>query len=123
MSQVDQQHSIRVCRLLTAAGCWQDDLLAAALLHDIGKGQPRLWERVAFVLLSAAARGRHGSLDRLSLPGTAGLAALHHQNATAAARIGLAGPWGSLARIVGGSPANDVEEFHVLVLRAADDAC
>ncbi|MCJ7811260.1 MAG: HD domain-containing protein, partial [Dehalococcoidia bacterium] len=28
-------------------------LLAAALLHDVGKGPVRLWQRVAFVLLRA----------------------------------------------------------------------
>jgi len=32
----------------------EEALLAAALLHDVGKGGIRLWERVAFVLLKAA---------------------------------------------------------------------
>ncbi|MDQ6661707.1 MAG: HD domain-containing protein, partial [Chloroflexota bacterium] len=41
MSNADQQHSLRVCRGLQAIGCTEEDMLAAALLHDIGKAQRR----------------------------------------------------------------------------------
>jgi len=52
MSQADQQHSLRVCRGLQARGCTEQDLLAAALLHDVGKAEGRVpfWTRPAIVL-------------------------------------------------------------------------
>lgn len=44
----DQRHAYRVLRVLRAAGQDHPDLLAAALLHDVGKTRyrPRAWERV-----------------------------------------------------------------------------
>src|SRR5713226_2037684 len=52
MSVADQQHSLRVCRGLLARGCTEKDLLAAALLHDVGKGQGRVpfWTRPLIVI-------------------------------------------------------------------------
>ncbi|MGE5223229.1 MAG: hypothetical protein ACM3PY_12385 [Omnitrophica WOR_2 bacterium] len=48
----EQAHSLLVMRRLTAQGQTHPDLLAAALLHDIGKIRLplRLWERVLVVL-------------------------------------------------------------------------
>lgn len=52
MSHADQQHSLRVCRGLQAQGCIERDMLAAALLHDVGKAQGRVpfWTRPVIVL-------------------------------------------------------------------------
>ena len=52
MSPADQRHSLRVCRGLQAHGCTDRDMLAAALLHDVGKAQGRVpfWTRPAIVL-------------------------------------------------------------------------
>lgn len=52
MSAADQQHSLRVCRGLLARGCREPEMLAAALLHDVGKAQGRVpfWTRPAIVL-------------------------------------------------------------------------
>ena len=52
MSPADQQHSLRVCRRLKTRGCSDVDMLAAALLHDIGKAEGRVpfWTRPAIVL-------------------------------------------------------------------------
>ena len=52
MPRAEQQHGIALCRALEAAGHRDPDLLAAALLHDVGKTviTPRLWERVWVVL-------------------------------------------------------------------------
>lgn len=57
MSRNDQRHSLTVYRALLARGCADADLLAAALLHDSGKGggRVRLWMRPVFVLLRAFA--------------------------------------------------------------------
>jgi hypothetical protein len=53
----DQHHALRVHRWLTEAGCSNPDLLAAALLHDVGKSAWRIpvWARVTAVLLERIA--------------------------------------------------------------------
>jgi hypothetical protein len=52
MSRADQKHSLRVCRGLLARGCSDKDMLAAALLHDVGKAEGRVpfWTRPAIVI-------------------------------------------------------------------------
>jgi hypothetical protein len=57
MSLADQQHSLRVCRGLQHNGCQDADMLAAALLHDVGKAQGRVpfWTRPVIVLGKAFA--------------------------------------------------------------------
>ncbi len=52
MSNADQQHSLRVYRSLQERGCVEHDMLAAALLHDVGKAQGRVpfWTRPVIVL-------------------------------------------------------------------------
>lgn len=59
MSANDQRHSLTVYRALRSRGCDDPDLLAAALLHDCGKGGGRvpLWVRPPMVLLRAFAPG------------------------------------------------------------------
>ena len=52
MSPADQRHSLRVCQGLRARGCVDEAMLAAALLHDVGKagGRVPFWTRPAIVL-------------------------------------------------------------------------
>src|SRR6266581_9046291 len=52
MSDADQRHSLRVCQGLLERGCIDRDLLAAALLHDVGKAQGRVpfWTRPVIVI-------------------------------------------------------------------------
>jgi hypothetical protein len=66
MSRNDQRHSLTVYRALRERGCDDADMLAAALLHDSGKGggRVRLWVRPPFVLLRAFAPGLLRSLAR-----------------------------------------------------------
>ena len=81
MPRYDRRHALRVVHALQAKGQTEPDLLAAALLHDVGKsgrqpgtgrkaGRVRLWHRVATVLMRAA---RPGLLERIggdSRPGS-----------------------------------------------------
>ena len=56
MPVADRRHGLDVAARLVAAGQDDRDLLAAALLHDAGKGyRLRLWHRVAGVLVEAVA--------------------------------------------------------------------
>jgi hypothetical protein len=52
MSLADQRHALRVYRGLRTRGCTEYDMLAAALLHDVGKAAGRVpfWTRPAIVL-------------------------------------------------------------------------
>jgi hypothetical protein len=55
MQSSEQAHAVSVYRQLVAQGETSSDLLAAALLHDVGKSLSplRLWERVLIVLARA----------------------------------------------------------------------
>jgi hypothetical protein len=59
MLPFEQAHAIRVMKGVSAAGWQVPDLLAAALLHDVGKvRQPlRPWERALAVVVKALAPG------------------------------------------------------------------
>lgn len=52
MSPADQRHSLRVCRGLRARGLNGQDILTAALLHDVGKagGRVPFWTRPVVVI-------------------------------------------------------------------------
>jgi hypothetical protein len=70
MSANDQRHSLTVYRALWDRGCRDPELLAAALLHDSGKGhgRVRLWVRPPVVLLLAYAPGLLAFLSRAERP-------------------------------------------------------
>ena len=71
MSTNDQRHGLTVYHALRSRGCDDSDLLAAALLHDVGKGGGRvpLWVRPPVVLLHDFAPGLLGWLTRPPAPG------------------------------------------------------
>lgn len=93
MARRDQRHCLDVFQRLRCAGCEDHHLLAAALLHDVGKGEVSLWQRAAYVMLAAHSLRL---VARLARPGGRGwrgaLAALgdHPQRGAAlAAAAGL----------------------------------
>ena len=53
MAPNDKRHSVQVCQALCQIGADDPNLLAAALLHDVGKalGHIWLWQRTLIVLL------------------------------------------------------------------------
>jgi hypothetical protein len=136
----DQRHALDVCHVLKSGGHRDASLLAAALLHDVGKGPIRLWQRVAFVLLRAVSPrllrrlasgdgpGWRGALARSldhaergaalaqaagSTPETVRLIRLHRSSTAASPRPEL-GPKASA------EPAGD--DVALALLRAADEA-
>jgi len=71
MPLYDRRHALNVLRTLQQQGHADPDLLAAALLHDVGKtgsaaGRLRLWHRVLMVLAGALVPGL---IDRLGREG------------------------------------------------------
>lgn len=114
----DQRHSIDVYHLLYGQGCTDSDVLSAALLHDVGKGQIRLWERVAYVMTDTVARPllpRFGS----------GLARLRDHATLGAERLAAAGASSELVRLVAEHEGRRIppSDVPLRLLRAADDAC
>lgn len=59
MSVADQRHALRVCRGLQEQGCRDGEMLAAALLHDVGKAEGRVpfWTRPTIVIGKRVAPG------------------------------------------------------------------
>jgi hypothetical protein len=80
MSAADQRHSLRVCRGLQERGCTARDMLAAALLHDIGKAEGRVpfWTRPVIVLGKRLAPGLLRSL--VTYPGASDAQAAAHSH-------------------------------------------
>ncbi|MCX6023694.1 MAG: HD domain-containing protein [Chloroflexi bacterium] len=65
MRPLAQRHHLDVGLDLLAGGWVNPDLIRAALLHDVGKGQMGVWPRVAIVLaLAAAPRTAHRWAER-----------------------------------------------------------
>jgi hypothetical protein len=123
MPVADRRHGLDVAQRLLASGHDDRDLLAAALLHDAGKGHRlRLWHRVAGVLLEAFAPG---ALRRLADPDPASWRHpfhlyLHHDaiSAELAVSAGCSPRTGAFIR---GRPSETDAPLQA-ALKAADDA-
>ena len=83
----DQRHSLNVALALHEAGDASRDLLVAALLHDIGKGDLWVGERIAYVLLSALSPRLVDRLAAESPRWRDGLWRLRHHARLGAARL------------------------------------
>ena len=123
MPVADRRHGLDVAHRLLASGQDDRDLLAAALLHDAGKGHRlRLWHRVSGVLLEAVSPG---ALRRLASPDPRSWRYpfhiyLHHEaiSAQMAVSAGCEPRTGSFIR---GQPRETDAPLHA-ALKAADDA-
>ncbi len=119
----DQRHGLDTFGALKAGGQREPSLLAAALLHDVGKGRIRLWHRVAFVLLKAVSPSLLRRLAAGDGPGWRGAFArsLDHaeRGATLAEAAGSSAETVRLIRLHRTPPGDDVALAH---LQAADDA-
>jgi hypothetical protein len=122
MPVADQRHALDVVARLRAVGQTDPDLVAAALLHDAGKGdRVRLWHRVATVLVAAVAPSR---LDRLGSadPGSWRYAfhvQRHHEQLSAQAAL-AAGCSRRVAALIAGTP--DAPDAQLAAALEAADA-
>ena len=121
MTPRDQQHCLTVYRKLHDEGHDDGDLLAAALLHDAGKGEIALWHRVAFVMLDAAPPSL---LDRLTRAGDSShwREALYRCRNHAELGAALAKQAGSSEQVVHLIREEDHDDVQFAALRAADEA-
>ena len=121
-----QRHSMDVCATLQRQGCRDDDVLIAALLHDVGKGRIHVGHRVAFVLLSRLAPGLLSwwAAERPGPWRRALYRTLHHDElgAAMAAQAGASPAVVALIRDHERPFAASPSDARLALLRAADDA-
>ncbi|HYM15758.1 MAG TPA: hypothetical protein VEZ14_09370 [Dehalococcoidia bacterium] len=123
MTLRDQQHGLDVYKRVRDNAPGEDaQLFAAALLHDCGKGQVRLWHRVAFVLLRAGAPWllRRIAAERGAAWRRALWRILHHP-ALGASMAAAAGADGDVVRLIREQDASS-PDGRLALLQAADEA-
>lgn len=128
MSRYDRQHARHVCLALVRQGYTEPDLLAAALLHDVGKSvvpgaRLQLWHRVAVVLIQLLWPGLLGRLAK-DEPGSwrqPFYVHLHHAaiGAEAAQQAGCSATTAGLIRRHEDAPGQAQDPF-LAALQAAD---
>jgi hypothetical protein len=118
MQRRDQRHALEVYGRLKDAMVSDRDVLAAALLHDCGKGAVPVWLRILYVLSPAMA----GRIARENAAGARGAAwRLRHHEAIGARKALAAGSSQTTVRFIAGKPLVD-EQTLFAQLVAADDA-
>jgi hypothetical protein len=118
MEKRDQRHALEVAGRLLDQGIDDRELLAAALLHDCGKGAVPVWLRIANVLSPGFVR----SSGRPAIGGWRGAAyRLAHHAATGAQSAERAGAGPTTVRLIGGHALPE-EQPRLRLLIAADDA-
>lgn len=130
MRRSERQHSLRTLCALRAAGHTHPDLLAAALLHDVGKTRARfsLPEKVLVVLVKAAAPARYRRWGSGSARGWRRPFAVAVQHPAWGAQMARAADATPLtveiiarhAEIFTGPPQSDADRL-LLALQAVDD--
>jgi putative nucleotidyltransferase with HDIG domain len=124
MNARDQRHSLDVFRVLEDKDEQDEDLLMAALLHDVGKGRLaganiRLWHRVAYVVLGAGAPWALRGLAN----GRRGLGALHQHAERGAVVAEALGARTRVVELIRRHHEDDPRDEPLKTLRLADDAC
>lgn len=122
MTVRDQQHGLIVMRRVRARAGDDAQLLAAALIHDCGKGRVLLWQRVAHVLLGAVAPGMRRRIASETGAGwRRALWRLLHHPELGARMAEAAGAHPDVARMIReqDAPAPDAR---LAILQAADNA-
>lgn len=100
MPPVAQRHHLDVCLDLQRQG-WDDpEVLAAALLHDVGKGALGAWERAVIVVIQNLAPALIASVSRYRGPGRGPLAWLSVQAGPAERGAALVAAAGGAQRTV-----------------------
>lgn len=87
MQPLAQRHHIDVALDLLHGGRANPDLIAASLLHDVGKGHLTVWPRVAIVLVKAASPALFERLARRGGPPPLSWLQTHRNHAETGAEL------------------------------------
>jgi hypothetical protein len=123
---IGQRHTMDVCAALQRQGCTDHDVLAAALLHDVGKGRIHVGHRVAFVLLNCLAP-RLLAFWAADKPGPwrRPLCRIAHHEALGADLAAEAGASPTVVTLIRNQEkagASSADDPRLAILRVADDA-
>jgi hypothetical protein len=121
MTLRDQQHGIIVMRRARAEAGDDPPLLAAALLHDCGKGKVVLWHRVAHVLLGVWPSMRERVASRHGAGWRQAIWRLLHHPSIGASMVAHTGADPEIVRMIREQDAPS-PEGRLAILQAADDA-
>jgi hypothetical protein len=121
MTMHDQQHGIIVMRRARAEAGDDPPLLAAALLHDCGKGKVVLWHRVAHVLLGVWPSMRERVASRHGAGWRQAIWRLLHHPSIGASMVAHTGADPEIVRMIREQDA-PAAEGRLAILQAADNA-
>jgi hypothetical protein len=122
MDPAARRHHLAVYRRLRAQGCDNSEVLAAALLHDIGKGRVSPLDRTAYVLASRIGPGFVRWLAGDGRRGWRALYRLAHHPALGAALVQAAGGSARLVWLIAHHQRRDLDDRDLQLLREADEA-
>jgi DNA-binding transcriptional LysR family regulator len=117
----DIVHASATARWLVERGHEDLDLISAALLHDIGKGEQRRWDRVAHVVLGRAGRRFAAGQSRFELRTALWRSRYHGE--LAVPRLRAAGASDRVVELTRLHHAKPGRDGMLALLQEADAAC